>query len=315
MVTITVDQLRRLAPSGRTDIVRAVAGGGDALAQYGVTTPSRLAHFLAQIAHESAGFKTTEEYASGAAYEGRKDLGNTKPGDGKRYKGRGLIQLTGRANYRTYGKRLGIDLEGNPYQAARPDLSLIVALEYWKDKGLNAYADRDDIVAITKRINGGTNGLKDRKAYLAKAKQIFSGASVEGLKSSTEVRDLQEDLIALGYDLKVDGYDGPKTEAAIRDVQKQAGIKVDGIAGPATKDAIQRRLDRRTAGGEPPKDKGVLDALKTPEGLIAVGTASAPVVNAAANPGPLSVALAIVVVIGALLGAYYLLRRMRREDA
>ena len=130
----------------------------------------RLAHFMAQLVHESGHFKYMEEIASGAAYEGRRDLGNTVAGDGKRFKGRGPIQLTGRANYREFGRRIGIDLENHPEIAAIPSIGLHTALEYWKDRNLNAYADRDDVVGITKRINGGTNGLADRKANLAKIK-------------------------------------------------------------------------------------------------------------------------------------------------
>lgn len=130
----------------------------------------RLAHFMAQLAHESGSFRYMEEIASGSAYEGRKDLGNTSPGDGKRFKGRGPIQLTGRANYRRFGQRIGIDLERHPEIAAVPSIGLHTALEYWKDRDLNALADSDDVTAITRKINGGTNGLADRKAHLAKIK-------------------------------------------------------------------------------------------------------------------------------------------------
>ena len=131
----------------------------------------RLTHFLAQLAHESGNFRYMEEIASGAAYEGRKDLGNTQAGDGKRYKGRGPIQLTGRANYRKYGQQLGIDFENNPEIVALPSVGLLVACKFWADNGLNALADKDDVLTITRRINGGTNGLADRKAHLAKLRQ------------------------------------------------------------------------------------------------------------------------------------------------
>lgn len=142
---------------------------------YGIMASSnRLAHFMAQLAHESDNFRAMEEYASGAAYEGRKDLGNTQPGDGKRYKGRGPIQLTGRANYREYGRALGIDFERHPELVATPSVGLIVALRYWERKGLNALADGDDIVTITLRINGGKNGLDDRRAKLAKMKALLA---------------------------------------------------------------------------------------------------------------------------------------------
>ena len=134
---------------------------------YGILDNSlRLIHFLAQLAHESGNFRYMEEIASGAAYEGRKDLGNVMAGDGKRFKGRGPIQLTGRANYRKYGRALGIDFENNPEIVALPSVGLLVACKFWTDNGLNALADQDDVLTITRRINGGTNGLADRKAKL-----------------------------------------------------------------------------------------------------------------------------------------------------
>ena len=138
---------------------------------YGILDNSlRLIHFLAQLAHESGNFKYMEEIASGAAYEGRKDLGNVMSGDGVKFKGRGPIQLTGRANYRRYGQQLGIDFENNPTIVAIPSVGLLVACKFWSDNGLNALADQDDVLTITRRINGGTNGLEDRKAHLAKLK-------------------------------------------------------------------------------------------------------------------------------------------------
>jgi putative chitinase len=134
----------------------------------------RFAHFMAQLCHESGSFRYMEEIASGQAYEGRANLGNTQPGDGKRYKGRGPIQITGRANYRRYGKRLGIDIERHPEIASYPSIGLWLALEYWAVNGLNTFADADNIMAITKAINGGTNGLDDRKNWLAKIKGRLS---------------------------------------------------------------------------------------------------------------------------------------------
>jgi putative chitinase len=145
------------------------------LVEYGILdTPRRLCHFMAQLAHESGGFRYMEEIASGQAYEGRASLGNTQPGDGKRYKGRGPIQLTGRTNYRAFGRIIGIDLERHPELAAYPSIGLWVACEYWESRGLNALADADDVEAITRKINGGYTGLADRKAYLAKMKALFA---------------------------------------------------------------------------------------------------------------------------------------------
>jgi len=139
-------------------------------AAYGIMSPLRLAHFMAQLVHESGSFRYMEEIASGAAYEGRADLGNTQPGDGKRFKGRGPIQITGRANYRRFGRLIGIDIESAPEIAAHPSVGLHLALAYWRDRGLNAIADADDVTTITKRINGGLTGFEDRKMHLAKIK-------------------------------------------------------------------------------------------------------------------------------------------------
>jgi putative chitinase len=135
---------------------------------------SRLAHAMAQLGHESDGFRAMEEYASGAAYEGRADLGNVQVGDGRRFKGRGPIQVTGRANYRLYGRKIGIDLERRPELASAPSIGLHVSCAYWTDKGLNSLADADDVEAITRRINGGNNGLADRRARLAAAKLLLA---------------------------------------------------------------------------------------------------------------------------------------------
>ncbi|MNY11438.1 Chitinase class I [compost metagenome] len=141
---------------------------------YGILdTGLRLAHFMGQCSHESSGFRYMEEIASGSAYEGRADLGNTQPGDGRRYKGRGPIQLTGRANYRRVGRKIGIDLERNPQIVGHPSIGLLVGCVYWSDRSLNAKADADDLMGLTRAINGGTNGLEDRKARTAKAKELI----------------------------------------------------------------------------------------------------------------------------------------------
>lgn len=143
------------------------------LARYGIDTPLRRAHFLAQAAHECDRFCTLTEYASGQAYEGRRDLGNTKPGDGRRFRGRGILQITGRANYNRAGLRLGLDLISNPELLATPGPALEAACAYWQDRVINRHADNDDLVAVTKAINGGTNGLEDRRALTGTAKRIL----------------------------------------------------------------------------------------------------------------------------------------------
>jgi putative chitinase len=136
-------------------------------------SPLRLAHFLAQLGHESDGYRAMEEYASGTAYEGRADLGNSQPGDGPRFKGRGPIQITGRTNYRHFGRKIGIDLESHPEIAALPSIGILLACTYWDERRINILADSDDIIGITRRINGGLNGIDDRRARLAAAKALL----------------------------------------------------------------------------------------------------------------------------------------------
>lgn len=217
----------------------------DTLAKYQINAPLRVAHFLAQTCHESDGFCTTEEYASGAAYEGRADLGNTEPGDGRRYKGRGLIQLTGRANYDAAGKKLSLDLINSPDLAATPATSLEIACNYWASRKINDAADQDNIIRATKLVNGGLNGLDSRKAYLAKAKtalaQMRAGQLPPGARpvlhrgmAGDEVTALQEALRARGAVVGVDGDFGPGTETAVKQWQTAHGLAPDGIVGPAT---------------------------------------------------------------------------------
>ena len=141
--------------------------------KYQVDTTMRMAHFLAQIAHESGELLYKRELASGMKYEGRKDLGNTIKGDGPRFKGRGLIQITGRYNYGLISKDLGEDFINHPELLEQDEWAVASAFWYWNRNRLNTFADNDDIVTITKRINGGTNHLKERKAYLELAKKVF----------------------------------------------------------------------------------------------------------------------------------------------
>lgn len=144
-----------------------------AMAAAEIASPLRRSHFLAQVGHESGELRYTEEIASGAAYEGRKDLGNTEPGDGARFKGRGLIQLTGRANYLAFGKTVGTNFtQGDaPLRiGSEPALAIRAAVWFWQMHGLNLLADKDDVLAITRKVNGGTNGLQDRKRLLTRAK-------------------------------------------------------------------------------------------------------------------------------------------------
>ena len=168
---LTYEQLCAIAcDTALIKLFPLVAPLNEVMARYQINTPLRKSHFIAQVAHESDGFNTTEEYASGEAYEWREDLGNTKVGDGIRFKGRGLIQVSGRENYADCGRALGVDLITNPERLADFDLACYSAGWYWSSRDLNTYADRDDIYQITRIVNGGDNGLNQRIEYLDRAK-------------------------------------------------------------------------------------------------------------------------------------------------
>ena len=175
---ITGAQLQSIMPFAKARIPAFVAPLNAAMQEFHINTPLRQAAFIAQIAHESGELRYVEEIASGAAYEGRKDLGNTQPGDGMRYKGRGLIQITGRNNYAECGKAMGVDLITNPELLETNGLACRSAAWFWASRGLNDLADKGDFERITKRINGGYNGLKERQAYYAKA-MLYLGAKAQ----------------------------------------------------------------------------------------------------------------------------------------
>lgn len=134
----------------------------NAMREYEINTPRREAAFLAQLAHESGSLRYVEEIASGEAYEGRKDLGNTEPGDGKRFKGRGLIQITGRANYAELSEELAYDFIADPEALEKPGSASYSAAWFWFSRHLNRLADIDAFEKITRKINGGLMGYEDR---------------------------------------------------------------------------------------------------------------------------------------------------------
>jgi predicted chitinase len=270
---VTDDELRQIMPNcaaaKRADYLPFIQ---QAMQEFEITSYLREAAFLAQLAHESGELRYMEELASGSAYEGRKDLGNTQPGDGKRYKGRGPIQLTGRANYKKYGDLLGLDLINNPTIAATKEVGFRIAGQFWQLNGLNPLADQQDIKQITKRINGGYNGLDDRIMYYDRAKKVLNkddvvDASAPAAGSATgvaaaaavavstpvggqapaypgtalrqgsrgaDVQTMQQRLADLGYAIGVDGNFGPGTRAAVVAFQGKKGLTNDGSCGPAT---------------------------------------------------------------------------------
>ena len=229
--------------------------------RFEINTPLRIAHFLAQCAHESDSFAALEEYASGRAYEGREDLGNVRPGDGVKFKGRGLIMVTGRANYRAFTSWMRTVITGSPDFEAQPELlddkewSAWSAIWFWTVKRINVVADRDDLRAVTKIVNGGYNGYADRAAKLVRAKAIFTAAQGDiiaanqnapvlrrGMKGEA-VGDLQEQLQKLHFhNLAIDEDFGAGTEGAVIAFQKANGLVADGIVGMKTLAAIKAAL-------------------------------------------------------------------------
>mgnify|MGYP000860145204 CR=1 FL=1 len=173
---LTDDQLKRIYPnSTKANRDKYLPWINRFAVTYDVDTYERLCAFLAQIGHESGQLRYVEEIASGQAYENRKDLGNIYKGDGIMYKGRGLIQITGRANYTSLSKNLKIDFITNPYLLKEPLYAVLSAFWYWDKRKLNKYStlNETDFITLTKRINGGLNGYKDRFRIWNLAKQIL----------------------------------------------------------------------------------------------------------------------------------------------
>lgn len=149
-----------------------------AMGKYGIVTKLRIAAFIAQVGHESGQLQYVREIwgptAQQSGYEGRADLGNTVKGDGSKYRGRGLIQITGRANYAACGEALGLDLINKPELLELPQHAAMSAAWFWSTRGLNTLADQKDFARITRRINGGLTGQADRQALYDKALKVLA---------------------------------------------------------------------------------------------------------------------------------------------
>lgn len=177
---ITAEQLKAIMPHATDENIREYLHYlNRTMTIFGIDTIIRQCHFLAQIAVESGSLRYVRELASGEAYEFRKDLGNVYAGDGVKYKGRGLIQLTGRANYQRFRDYLALNYSKDvnimlyPELLENPQLAAMVAGWYWDVRNLNVLADRDDVIRVTERINGGRNGLELRMEFLNRAKLIL----------------------------------------------------------------------------------------------------------------------------------------------
>jgi putative chitinase len=258
----------------------------EVMPKYGITTKRRVAHFISQCAHESGDFRTLEENLNYSAkalnavfgryfgappkrnadeyarnpekianyvymdeFRSRQgQMGNTKAGDGWRFRGRGLKQLTGRNNYTAFGKSIGMTAEEAAEYVATPKGAVESACWFWDTNKLNTIADTDDVVLMTRRINGGNIGLEDRQNRYANAIKVLGGKvnlpKVEDRDDGTDIgeigvlrRGCRGDGVkimqqALG--ISADGIFGPGTERALRAWQSKNGLTADGIAGPRT---------------------------------------------------------------------------------
>ncbi|MQU28243.1 glycoside hydrolase family 19 protein [Pseudomonas helleri] len=175
---VTTQQLLQILPNAGSVAGVFVPVLNTAMNRYQIVGPKRVAAFIAQIGHESGQLKYVKEIwgptAAQMRYEGRADLGNTQFGDGSKYRGRGLIQITGRANYKACGDALGLDLINQPELLEKPQHACMSAAWYWATRGLNTLADAGKFDTITKRINGGQNGAADRQMLYARALKVLA---------------------------------------------------------------------------------------------------------------------------------------------
>lgn len=177
---ITKEQLKKILQRvGDERLLSLVSSLNLTFEKYEINTPLRVSHFLAQVLHESGGFNFATEIwgntESQLRYDTRTDLGNTpeKDGDGYKYRGRGYIQVTGKANYESVSKALGIDFVANPDLLSKEPYAMLASGWYWDSRNINQWADQDNATVITKKINGGLTGVTDRIKWLAKVKTVL----------------------------------------------------------------------------------------------------------------------------------------------
>ena len=255
----------------------------DLLPKYGITNERRVAHFLSQCAHESGGFKRLEENLNYSAKalravfgryfgdspkadadeyarnpemianrvyndEYRKyKMGNTEEGDGWRFRGRGLKQLTGRDNYTRFGKSVDMTAEEAAEYVATPAGAIESACWFWNANNLNDIADTDNVVKMTKKINGGNIGLEDRQKRYKHAMEVLGmdaddlGTDEDGVVDVDDIGVLRKGCKGEGVKMMqealgigADGDFGPGTERALKEWQESNGLVADGIAGPST---------------------------------------------------------------------------------
>ena len=177
-MSITQQQLLQILPNAGRQAGVFVSVLNTAMNRYGIVGARRAAAFIAQVGHESGQLRYVREIwgptAQQAGYERRADLGNIVPGDGSKYRGRGLIQVTGRANYAACGEALGLDLIGNPALLELPQHAAMSAAWFWSTRGLNTQADQKDFAKITRRINGGLTGQAERQELYDRALKVLA---------------------------------------------------------------------------------------------------------------------------------------------
>lgn len=275
--------LAQMIPSNKAAAGKWFAAMKEIFPKYEINTPQRIAGFIAQCAHESNEFKSLEEnlnYSEKALNAvfgryfgpGKRDaaeyarnpekianyvyqdefrkakMGNVNPGDGWRFRGRGLKQLTGRDNYTAFGKTVNMTAEEAAEYVATEQGAIESACWFWYKAKCNSFADNGDIVGMSKRINGGTIGLEDRVRRWNEALEILGAPAPAPAEISEDVEDIIDDIGVLrkgsrGEGVKImqealgitaDGAFGPGTERALKEWQAANGLTADGIAGPAT---------------------------------------------------------------------------------
>ena len=267
MPVTAIDVVRKFARNANPAYVQAFENGSQQLLEKGIDRPLRLAHFMAQVLHETDGLTVLVENGAynaknlgdmwdsgnwhsyfdnrdacvamseqcridkGVAlfslvYGDRMGNGPKETKDGWTYRGRGILQTTGRESYRKFGRKCGVDFEGNPDLIISAEHALKPALAEWEESNLNAAADRDDIVAVTKGINGGTVGLKSRREWLARIRPFITGSAGAPEEESIEWR-VQEALNKAGFNCgEPDGDIGKNSRAAIEAYRRAKGLPV-----------------------------------------------------------------------------------------
>jgi putative chitinase len=251
---LTIEQLQAIMPllpaAKRTTYFPFLTA---AVSEFGIDQPARTAAFLAQLAHESAQFKFMEEIWGPTAAQRRYEppdklattLGNTEPGDGFRFKGRGPIQVTGRANYRRFGDLLGLDLVATPAQAASPEVAFRIAALFWSKKGLNELADRvtpEAFREITRRINGGFNGLAERQRFYETAKTVLAVVAPAG--DAGVSFDLDEEDVEPIFER---GLEGMPAEPVVAPRRRKTAKKTAARKPAAKKTGARKAGARKTA--------------------------------------------------------------------